>query len=819
MFKISKVLGHRWLCFRKLEAVLGVCVVSVCAMATDAPLATNCPLAGTDGTATCIVPPAEHPVNYVKRFVQDQEAIWSSPFHLRTEQLPLLFGVTAGVAALTQADTDIEKHVPTSHASLSSHASDAGVGIFAGAAATFYISGVLNGNDHLRETGILTSEAAINALTVNSLLQVGFRRARPDESGAGGFFHGGSSFPSNHSAVAWAAASVIAHEYPGWGPRLLSYGLASAVSAARVTGDKHFVSDTVVGGGLGWLIGEQIYRRRGNGSVPKENFGTFERSGESDFLPNWTHQGSSYVPLDSWVYAAFDRLSSLGYAPSGFQNMRPWTRTECSRLLQEASVADSLVNPEIEALYQALLDEFEGDTEILNGERNLRVKVEDVYTRGINISGAPLTDGFHFGQTLINDYGRPYQQGFNLITGISTHAEAGPLAFYVRGEYQHAPSAPALPESALTAISIFDGLPEQSATPFATTNRFRLLDSYVALNLGGWQASFGKQSLWWGPGTGGDLMLSNNAEPLTMLRLTNTTPFRLPSLLGLLGEIRSESFIGQLGGYHFLRLGPSFVVTGSYDHNINPQPYIWGQKLGLNLTPNLQLGVSITTVFAGMGRPLTFRTFFHSFSMSGDSQAVEPGDRRTGFDFTYRVPGLRRWLVLYNGSMSEDEPNPIAYPRRSAMNPGIYLPQIPKIQKLDLRVETGYTDLPNDPRLGVFYRNAHYEGGYTNYGQIMGSWLGPQARGYQVSSNYWQSAQSKIKFGYRKQVVDPVYVGGGTLQDFSGGYDFSLRSSMALSAGAQYERWNFPALTSRTQSNLSISMQITYRPAWFSGRH
>lgn len=308
-------------------------------------------------------------------------------------------------------------------------------------------------------------------------------------------------------------------------------------------------------------------------------------------------------------------------------------------------------------------------------------------------------------------------------------------------------------------------------------------------------------------------MLSSNAEPITMLRLSRIKPFALPSILKVLGPIRSETFMGQLDGYHFLRLGQNFVLTGSYERNIDPQPFVWGQKISLQPTPNLELGVSITTVFAGLGRPLTFRTFGHTFSSSGNAQETEPGDRRTGFDFSYRIPHLRKWLVLYNGSMSEDEPNPIAYPRRSAMNPGIYLPQIPKLRAVDLHVEGGYTNLPNDSRGAVFYTNTHYAEGYTNNGQIMGSWLGPQSRGLQVWSNYWRSGVSRLQFGYRSQAVDPAYIGGGTVQDFRGGYRFAIGPTLVGDAGLQFERWNFPALSGASKSNVMISVQLNYRPA------
>lgn len=743
--------------------------------------------------------------------LHDQKRFWTAPLRFRRRDagwvLPLV-GVTAG---LIVADKDIVQHVDPAHAHTSQRISDAAVMAGLGAAGAFYVMGRVHKNPHAIETGVLSYQASVNSLIVNTAIHGISRRTRPDSGpDSGDFFAGGSSFPSNHAGVAWSIASVVAHEYPGWGTKLFAYGTATAVSLARVTGQKHFPSDVFVGSTLGWLIGRETYRAHHDKELPGETWGEFKRDVER--VPDPLHEGTTYVPVDSWVYPAYDRLSALGYAPTGSQNLRPWTRLEFARLLQQSSVMDPSGSDEVGALYKELQAEFEQDSHVLAGERNLAAVLDSVYTRFTTISGTPLTDGFHFGQTIVDDYGRPYQRGLNVVTGVTTHAEAGPFAFYVRGEYQHAPSAPMLPDSVRSATAAADGLPVAPATAFSEINRFRLLESYVALNLSGWQLSFGRQSLWWGPAYGTDLMFSDNAEPVTMLRLSRVSPWKLPGLLGVLGQVHSDTFLAQMDGYHFVRLGPTFELTGSYEHHIDPQPYLWGYKLSVQPTANLQLGISITTVFAGQGRPLTFDTFFHTFSSSGNIQAVEPGDRRTGFDFSYRIPGLRKWLILYSGGMSEDEPNPIAYPRRSAWNPGIYLPQIPGLPKLDLHAEAVYTNLPNDPRPAVFYTNSHYAGGYTNNGQIVGSWTGPEAQAYQFWANYWRSGQRKIQLGFRTQVVDRAYVGGGRVQDINGSYDFLLRPDMKVKAGAQYERWKFPKLGSTPQSNFTISVQFTYQP-------
>jgi len=114
----------------------------------------------------------------------------------------------------------------------------------------------------------------VNAAAVDFALKSMFQRQRPYQgTGAGHFFSGGSSFPSEHAAVSWAIAGVVAHEYSGPLTKLISYGLATAVTAARVTGKEHFPSDAIVGGALGYFIAQQIYLRRRDPEVSEGAWG------------------------------------------------------------------------------------------------------------------------------------------------------------------------------------------------------------------------------------------------------------------------------------------------------------------------------------------------------------------------------------------------------------------------------------------------------------------------------------------------------------------------------------------------------------------
>ncbi|HEX2950992.1 MAG TPA: phosphatase PAP2 family protein [Armatimonadota bacterium] len=113
--------------------------------------------------------------------------------------------------------------------------------------------------------------AAVALVNAGVLVQVGKTlagRERPNtDREHDGEFTGPSissayaSFPSGHTAVAFAVATVLAHRYPKH--RWLCYGLASAVGIARVWRSAHFPSDVLVGAGVGVFTGENAIRSNG----------------------------------------------------------------------------------------------------------------------------------------------------------------------------------------------------------------------------------------------------------------------------------------------------------------------------------------------------------------------------------------------------------------------------------------------------------------------------------------------------------------------------------------------------------------------------
>ncbi len=89
---------------------------------------------------------------------------------------------------------------------------------------------------------------------LTSTLKYSVRRTRPD----GGRY----SFPSGHASATFATAAVIDAHY-GLKAGIPAYALGAYVAASRLHDRQHFMSDTLVGAGIGLVAGRVAQRERG----------------------------------------------------------------------------------------------------------------------------------------------------------------------------------------------------------------------------------------------------------------------------------------------------------------------------------------------------------------------------------------------------------------------------------------------------------------------------------------------------------------------------------------------------------------------------
>jgi hypothetical protein len=564
----------------------------------------------------------------------------------------------------------------------------------------------------------------------------------------------------------------------------------------------------------------------GSGAVPPQSNGS-NNSDEAfppyEVVPSselTSNLGSTYIPLDSWIYPALMRLYSLGYLDRAFVDMRPWTRLSVLRMLfaEQEKIHSDTDNEQALEIYNAVLAELEGDVHT-TGYWTTNATLESMYERAMPIGGTPLNDSFHLGQTIINNYGRPYESGFNNYAGFSARATSGPFALYVRGEYQHVPSADGYsPALALTLANV-DGIPDVPqdtipAGPIGGQDNFRLIEANLSATVFNHDISFGKSDVWDGPATGGAFDWSNNAENIYSFRINRIEPLKIPYLSYLLGPVRYEFLVGSLQG-----------------HTYPNEPWVHMEKIAFNPTPDFEFGFSRTVIWGGKGHvPITFGSFWNSFTSFQNVSAAtkfsrnDPGARFSTFDFTLRLPYASKLLTLYADSESHDDVTPVSAPRRAAIRSGLYLARFPGAPKFDLRAEGVYSDVPtsSSDKGGFMYVETIQRQGYTNKGNIFGDWIGRESKGGQAWLTYHLSPMESIQLAYRNakaakdfipgDTTEPYTEGGTTQNDFTVSVVKRLKPQVELNAWLQYERWKAPVYKPGAQSDVTTNIQITWYP-------
>ena len=124
-------------------------------------------------------------------------------------------------------------------------------------------SGSADGN-----VALASVESGLSAVAISELIKQAVDRSRPrDERGAADFGHDKrkeSSFPSIHTALSWSVITPIAQHYDA--PWL--YGVAALTNVGRVAGREHWLSDTVAGSVLGYVVGDWFGKRANDGTLP-----------------------------------------------------------------------------------------------------------------------------------------------------------------------------------------------------------------------------------------------------------------------------------------------------------------------------------------------------------------------------------------------------------------------------------------------------------------------------------------------------------------------------------------------------------------------
>ena len=405
---------------------------------------------------------------------------------------------------------------------------------------------------------------------------------------------------------------------------------------------------------------------------------------------------STYVPLDSDIYRILTLLDAEGVITSGLLSTKPLSRNEVRRLYQEAERSDRKADPAVRDLIANLKERIdpagEGPTfkpvdEITLARISTDAPIESMrYARYLKTrSTLELSQPFHY-----NNDGKLLQNGTALLTDVSSRIDDLSLvSFFVRGEL----------------------------TESHGDDDFRFRSSYGVLSYGSIDVLVGKDAQWWGPGEHGALLISNNAESLSMVRVMSSSPLELPWIFRYLGKF----------GFTF------FTAEMDKARTDYPSPILWGLRFDLKPIPYLELGFERTAIIGGKGRPVTEATMMRSVTGYRENiSAVEAGDQIAGGDIKVTLPFQSQPLQLYAEIAGEDKQAAMPFKRGYVM--GLYAPRIVNIDSIDFRVEYATDRVPNEKYL--WYMHDIYSDGYTYEGVIMGHHMGTDARDLFLETTY-----------------------------------------------------------------------------------
>ena len=288
-----------------------------------------------------------------------------------------------------------------------------------------------------------------------------------------------------------------------------------------------------------------------------------------------------------------------------------------------------------------------------------------------------------------NRDGDELEEGLNLRAGLKAGLSAGRYFFYIN--------------------------PEASSLPGAVMKK-----AYAKMSLGGLTLQAGRDSAWWGPGSHGSLLLSNNARPLNSIRLGNDRPAYLPWLFKYLGPFRFSAFASRL----------------EKDRADVPEPYLWGLRLNFKPSPYVELGLQRTALLGGKGRNEDADAWWSSLTGRGENdQGREAGDQKAGLDMKLTLPFKSQPVQLYAEAVGEDSCGGL--PCNWAYLGGFYLPR-PfgpfGIERLDIRAEYAVNHVEGEPN--IWYSHHIYTSGYTYHGRIIGHHMGTDSEDYFLEFGY-----------------------------------------------------------------------------------
>lgn len=237
-------------------------------------------------------------------------------------------------------------------------------------------------------------------------------------------------------------------------------------------------------------------------------------------------QVSPDLPTGSRVEWAVEKLVGFGLVDDRIISIRPWSRGEALRLIEEARSNLHRLTAEERAAAEGILrqvrdEELTGSVRVDGGVGATTMDSpwlpipEDTNTGGIDAEVNQLAR-YRGGRELVDGHTVAVESGLEVVLGEHAAAQIRPRVWW--GDARGGPSD--------------DG--------------FQLLQAQARFQLSNLRLDIGRSPAMWGPGRNGGGLMSDNARGLDRIRIASDAPFQWPWFLSFLGPTRAEAFLALL---------------------------------------------------------------------------------------------------------------------------------------------------------------------------------------------------------------------------------------------------------------------------------
>jgi hypothetical protein len=485
------------------------------------------------------------------------------------------------------------------------------------------------------------------------------------------------------------------------------------------------------------------------------------------------------IPLDSSFYTDIDTLISQGLIKSSISSTRPFTRDEAGRLLAEAvdySKIDTIPFSFSKVLNRMVedYDEEISEARIRGSAPGTFIKPLDEFSMHYNFLNGPFS--------MFNNEGINYFDGSNAIIQFQSRARLWKVfSFYIQPLYIYNQK--------------YQGIEGNDETEFT------IHKGYVKFTIDNFEIEWGKDSLWWGPGYHGALLISNNARPFEMIKISNPRATLLPWIFRYLGPFRYTLLYSTLDDKAISEHPPNSELSG-LRFDFKPHPFFefgmsylahcGGDRPGIE---NLDLSDYLYILFSSGNR-------------NGDNR---DSNKEFAIDAALTLPNLTtilpiaHSLKLYAEWGGEDE---ATLPYKNAYLLGMVFNDIFLAQGLQLRAE--YADLSPKSAPGAWYSHGWWAMKY--HGRVFGHHAGTDSDDLfiELSHTIKDSYFYKVSFDKERNGISKENTQEKYQYFLETGYNFKKWSTITL--GYCFEQINnVENVKDRKEKNHFIGTELRFR--------